>query len=206
MAKSSPTSELDPVEWQELLRSTPEHLRDDCLSLFFRCEFSKRDRLLKCFNALHQERINGELERISKLRSFFTGHYNDVRHLHNVILLKHMTRARCAWRQVAKDRTPEVIIEVRHLEDEAGVKMKEKYRQDLIHLERLKDWELPPGLPRDPTWYVFSSFCLRWHILYIPLARSRVDNENVRNRMLIGKLIVVLKRTQVMGMPPMRSI
>jgi hypothetical protein len=153
MSKSSTAGQLDAIEWKDLLEATPEHLRDDCLSLFFRCKIAERDRLLECFDLIapeHRQRINGEIERIAKLRSCFGGHPD------NVSLVQTMKQTRRAWRQVAKDRVPTEIQKMTRLRDEAKVNMKKKYQQDLEHLKVVKDWDMSADVLRSNSRYVFS--------------------------------------------------
>lgn len=201
MAKSNPTGELDPNEWKELLDATPEHLRDDCLSLYFRCDFDKRDRLLECFDPPHRQRIKGEIERIAKLRSCF------AQHVDNVSLVQTMTRARRAWRQVAKDRVPEEVERVRKLRDEAKMDMKKKYRRDLEHLKVVKDWDMSADFMHPNTRCVL----LIIHVLLLgvyPLTNRGTDLPLTSpfTHTLTAKTTIVWKKTKDMGMQPTRLI
>lgn len=77
------------------------------------------------------------MDRIDKLRSSF------AQHVDNVSLVQAMTRARRAWRNVAKERVPKEVEGVKKRRDEAkDTELKKKYRRDLEHLKMVKDWSV----------------------------------------------------------------
>lgn len=137
MAESRPTSQFDPNDWKELLESTPAHLRDDPLILYFRCKFADRDRLLNCLTPAQREKITSELDRVDQLRSSFSQNVN------NVTLVQVMPRARLTWRRIAKERSPEKIAELRKLlRVVVDLERKRKTRRNILNLESVSGWRI----------------------------------------------------------------
>jgi hypothetical protein len=137
MAGDISDNPISPSWWRDLLDSTPEHLRDNPLVLFFRCKYNDRDQLMNTFCTVAQESIEIELRNIDQSRSRLTQDDESLG------LAKGLSHSRNVWRAFAKSRCSVEKQRVRRLAEGALSHSKSEgyFRDALRILDKVEDWK-----------------------------------------------------------------